>query len=325
MLRPDIILCNKNWEYLKLTSTAKEAPVSLDSIIALVAWHQVAYSNESLSGFRMPSAPAEIAALVEYANLTALLECTPLTHLVLGDRRQCQSRRAEAIMSAIGATGWYHDLDESKHEEALVPGKYPIQFLREIHQMIGTRLLCANYGSFCCYWDIFRTSQGVEDMVAVVTGTILPFDILRQQSKIISGIDTPDRLEDPTTKAWSLANDGTVIIPEVAIVASTDPDLRFMEEQDFTVSLIVPLEDNPQKNVAMQDDLLRWMRDNFSDIPKHAICLLDDRAGWSQGVIIMQVYEDEKPPKTFAKVGDYFTSNERRLETQRHIVNWHLL
>jgi hypothetical protein len=322
LLRPDIVLCDKNWEYFRLTDSAEEAPVSLDCIIAFVNWYQLAFSDVTPE-VRMPSAPAEIAALVTLTNLTALLESTILTPLVLGDRRQCESRRAEAIMAAVGATEWYHNLDQSKHEEALVLGRYPIQFLREIHEQIGARFFCANYAAFCCYWDIFRTSQGIENMVAVVTGTILPFDPLRKQSRLISGIDSPDRLDDPATKTWSLADDGTVIIPEAAIVASTS--FKFRKKQDFSASLIVPLEDDPTKCVPMKGNLLEWMRENFSDIPKHAVCLLDNGAGWSQGVIVMQVYENESPPKTFAKLGDYLTVSERRLETRRHVVNWHLL
>jgi len=206
-------------------------------------------------------------------------------------------------------------------------GKYPIQFLREVKQILGADFFSSNYVFCCCYWDIFQLKED-GNLVAVAAGTLLPFDPLRTESKSVLAVDSPERFDHPSTETWQLADDGTVIMPEVAVTASTEDDLGVGADRNLLATIIGPSShDEPQEiGLPKEANLYEWMRDLFPDNPKHAICLRQDAKGWSQGVILMQVYEEEEPPKTFAKLGDYYTAPcEKVLEPQTWEVNWEVL
>jgi len=318
-LRPDMTLCSRDWEVLRLHDKRDAMVVTLDSILALANYNRK-YAQWDLDD-KMPPAVIEICSLVERTHLDELLEYTPLTALVVGNHRQCTGQRAEAIMSVIGATDWYLSTDEQNREENLVLGKYPIQFLREVQQILGADFFASNY-ELCCFWDIFQLQED-GDLGAVVAGTLLPFDPLRARSKFVLAADSPERFDHPTTEKWKLADDGRVLMPEVGVVASTEDDLDKETDQMLVATVIGPIsEDEPVKvDLPKKVNLHEWMRSIFPDLPKHAICLRQDAKGWSQGVILMQVYENEEPPKTFAKLGDFYTT-ENVVEPQVWEVNW---
>lgn len=66
--------------------------------------------------------------------------------LAMADLKHCSSnRRAEAIMSAIGAVDWYNDYHSSQETSAvslnLILDKYPVEFVTEVKQKLGARFL----------------------------------------------------------------------------------------------------------------------------------------------------------------------------------------
>jgi hypothetical protein len=79
--------------------------------------------------------------------------------LDMGNRRECTSRRAEATMSAIGATKWYekelrekelrenepceNELRENEPSHPIITGgtaKYPMEYLKEVRILIGSAM-----------------------------------------------------------------------------------------------------------------------------------------------------------------------------------------
>ena len=325
-LRPEMKLCNRRWEILRICDAPSALPVPLDSILALADHYQKKELPETgHDNDEMPAGVIELCALLEHTRLTELLQYSPLAVLVLGNHRECSERRAEAIMSIIGATDWYMATDRISQEKNLVFSKYPIQFLREVRQNLGADFFASNYG-VCCYWDIFQRNDDGE-LDAVIAGTLLPFDPLRGQSKFVLGADSPDRFDHPTTEKWDLGDDGRVLVPEAGIVASTISELDIGTNQTLIATVIGPVsEDQPEKtDLPKEVNLHDWMRAIFADVPKVAVCLRQDVHGWSQGAILMAVFEDEVPLKTFAKLADFYTKrHDGFVEPRGVLVNWEI-
>ena len=147
-------------------------------------------------------------------------------------------RRAEAIMSAIGATEWYSQIPRAHHEENLVMGKYPLAFVREMQraspgQFFGalhrTRSETVSYEDekdFKTAWEILReTNKPVEYAQAIyslqVTGSLLPFGQSRRGADFQ---DTIECIEDATfcesLGNWEVQLSGHVTIMTATVLAS---------------------------------------------------------------------------------------------------------
>lgn len=324
-LRPDMKLCSRHWEILKICDSPHAPPITIDSILALVDHYQRTAPLDAEG--KIPAVAMELCALTDHTCLTELLQYSPLSVLVLGNQRECLERRAEAIMSAIGAINWYTGHEDS--ENALLLGKYPVEFLREVRQLLGAEFFASNY-RVCCFWDVFKPGASGELDLAVA-GTLLPFDSLRGLSKFVLDGDSHDRFDHPATNSWQIEDDGRVIVPQAGIVISTgnhglDKTIARADER-LVATVIGPIsEAEPQKvNIPEEVDLHVWMSTIFSDIPKHAVCLRQDARGWSQGVTLMALLEDEMPLEKFAKLGDFYTAQgEKILEAPTVAVDWEI-
>lgn len=65
-------------------------------------------------------------------------DLTPMNALILGDQQYCESRRAEAIMSVVGCTTWFHNnIHNDPGNRRLILGRYPLAFVGETRQKLG--------------------------------------------------------------------------------------------------------------------------------------------------------------------------------------------
>lgn len=129
-LRPDMLLCNRNRDPLMVSKTV---PVCMSDIAALLLKHHK-YNLETV-----PKSVAQLHRLFEETGMFTLSHATPLTILYMGERRYCKHRRAEAIMSAVGATEWFRrSSDARKSTEKLVLKRYPLEFLNDVRHNVGS-------------------------------------------------------------------------------------------------------------------------------------------------------------------------------------------
>lgn len=318
-LRPEMTLHNRDWTPLQLQSAPASPHVTLDSILALIDFDK---SNSTLEyDHEVPSAANEVCALVHHVRFDSLLDYSPLTALILASRRQCTGRRAEAIMSVFGATKWFGEASPAQREENLVFDSYPIAFLREVQTILGINLFCSWYID-CCYWDIFQTT-GEGEIEVVPAGTLLPIDRFRLGSKYISHVSSSDVFDHASTRTWRLSDQGTVCLPEAAIVTST-------EERDVDASAVAtitcPSKPGSELDTLYDEDLRDVLSRVFVGVPKYAICLQYRENGWSRGVILMGVFDNEEPARTFAKLGDYYTNPTAGfVKSEARPVDWEVL
>ncbi|KAI3392264.1 hypothetical protein diail_5928 [Diaporthe ilicicola] len=310
---------------------AMEGPyVPMDHIIALFELHAIPGMSALERGF-----PRAVRELVHTLQISGLLYSSaglhPLGLLSTADARQCRSRRAEAIMSAIGATRWYHEIPRTRHEQHLVLGLYPVQFLREVRGLFGDAFFSSQFALCCEFWDVYedvaeRLRRPREDQAGpvatastdprgvFVVGTMLPFNQLRCSSRRW-GLNWPHSPESerslPSNRTWELGDDGRVIMREVSLIASSDRDFYPPQsETDHRMWRIYgPDIDNPRQITEHQNsNIHEYLRSQLvPSLPgraKHGILTISNFAKVT-GVVLMQVYNDEEPVKTFAKIADF--------------------
>ena len=223
-------------------------PVPLDGLVALSAHvldhaltSTVALDPEEAASHRFDSAFLEISsseklgALVRgghyprgYIELFAVLERTGLEdlHVInresimkLGSQRHCKEGRAEAIMSVIGATGWFIEAPRTETlrelEKDLFLGLYPTLFLRETAEMLGARF----YTSLVIRTDIDEDFSRILD----IRGSLLPFNTHSQDNgQTFEKVFLPrwqlSEGDHPSVKLWNIEADGSVSIPEAAVL-----------------------------------------------------------------------------------------------------------
>lgn len=133
-MRPDMWLCSRDWKPLTWDG---HSPLPLSGFIAVLSVFRT-----MLSGTRSPNPMGvvfqQLLQWSYHSGLEMLLHLDRTSLIMLGDRRECTGRRAEAIMSALGVTSWYKEALRSSrastsdgHVANLVLGKYPRRFVQE--------------------------------------------------------------------------------------------------------------------------------------------------------------------------------------------------
>ncbi|KAI8659038.1 HET domain-containing protein [Fusarium keratoplasticum] len=169
-LRPDMWLCNQDWELL--TVGVQRVPVAINALIALTN-ECAQYHHRHMATFKIDDFPGhsfkpsfdpttnetpadgmfggllsygvfhpgflELFELFERSGLEQLWFIQPKNILDLDSWRFCKSRRAEAIMSVLGIKNWYQALKNAPEpaEGNLVLGQYPIEFIQEVATSLG--------------------------------------------------------------------------------------------------------------------------------------------------------------------------------------------
>ena len=281
-MRPDMWLCRRDWQPLRLfpfnpkVKFYSHQNISLDGLIALFnddtaisQFQTEAYKMDAMDSTEDPSgffdraqdhmnsdlfssdafdivsehpehalvsgdAPMRYTKTVQHIhNANALLKCvrldylletSPIEVLTLADMRYCQGRRAEAIMSVMGAVKWF---ETAKQDDTLVLGRYPIAFLEEVRCEVGHHRFF-NAPVLTPTPVTLIESYGRTGSIPSPVGSLLPFGT----KSVDNTICTTKRFETSRSEIfqqsclsrWEMRPDGSVRVPRAAIFQSTkDP------------------------------------------------------------------------------------------------------
>lgn len=357
IMRPDMILCNQNWE--PLCVGADSMPISFNYMLAL-GDADMSLRGAHLYGLKSSKAarttnswnenrPSGVRALERFTTdmgLENFDDLTPISPLVLGSTRKCTSSRAEAIMSVCGATNWHlgktvsqfqqgHELKEGK--DSLVGGLYPVEFIREVYTKTGADFFLHMHRVVTLRFDRTHSSDAPP---TIVRGSMLPF--------ISEGLGESDgpggfmsRAPASTfttethsaLKKWLIQADSSVSILTAGVVASkcelaTALPLRYKVPDDAKFTIIGnPPDDTYGQRIVLRrsEELLDWVRRYDGEV--HAIC-----CKWSKyqvrGIIIQRVNSMEA--STFVRVATFypnpFLPKDKEYEFPESVpVNWRVL
>lgn len=115
----------------------------------------------------------------------------------------------------------------------------------------------------------------------------------------------------PSNSTWELGGDGRVLMKEVSLVASSDPAFypsEWIEDQHIW-RVFGPDTENLRQLATMEQVCLHeYLREQLvPSLPgrcRHAV-LIANTLSVAAGVILMQVYNDEEPVRTFGKICDF--------------------
>ncbi|KAK6353898.1 hypothetical protein TWF730_008320 [Orbilia blumenaviensis] len=280
-LRPDMILIDKDWNPFTLLEDQSSPVVSLDTILALVYYgsdrpafapsYQAGRLEKRLS-HSLNIGLLELEIIISITRTDLISSSDPIAILTLAERRKCTNskRRAEAIMSVLGATKWYTETAASSEAQqpSLVLGRYPLKFLEEIQAKVGAHFFSSFYGTVSCFSGIYSDKkfkhEPPESFKTLgkkkfrVAGTLLPFDRLQPELGakhfMRRGYLIPN--EKPVEK-WKLSKEGSVLMKEVMLVATTDRTLG-LEPKNARVKILshgIATEMEVLRNVPLEGTL----------------------------------------------------------------------
>lgn len=368
MMRPDMLLLDKYWEPLTVARETPVCLGDLMALMdarttALSATEAIAHQTSSV----MPRLPpvdggaqaiwdattagvGEFRGLFGSSGLFNFRQPDPILVMVQGRSRHCTHSRAEAIMSVTGATKWHLQRPINQFQKSgdlrkkgdLVCGLYPLSFVEEVFRMNGAHF-------FMWYHDIAtvmrvppKSSVSGEDggvphaaTWATNPGSMMPFMTNtmpgRPSSFRSQGILSNDDLTDhATVKGWGIHGDGSVELPDVALIVSKGPpgSIKTRYALPLGVRFMVggnkPSDPENAWTVAELDvDLIEWVQQYAGEA--HAVC-----TRWSRtriaGIVLQRLDDDESrftKVATFSVPPVYYGPAFEMPETTR--VNWHVL
>ena len=293
-LRPDMILCDKNWDIFGLQSKDDKVSILLDDIIALLSRPH---------GPRLPHVPAavyELRILLGSSRMSELLIMSPVDILGLGQMRYCANTdRAVAIMSALGVIDWFNEQKDHGSKcsrEELVGGQYPLAFVQEFHRRFGS-ITFATTGVLGLDETFYEATQLLQTDIATLKGSMLPFTLSMQSPKV-SGIEIICPTDHPTVRTWSIQQNGSVKMDNVCIIASSHgPKGHPVMATIFPRSFRTP---------HLEDLVLRLISFR-SHVEKYAICLMRNMTTMYRGVILERVYPEQN---LFLNVGSFYAHEQ---------------
>jgi hypothetical protein len=221
MIRPDMIMLDKNWRPL---AVGNKLLIALDSLISL--------AGELSATEDAPKGVATLNSMFYDHHLSLLRTESRLVPLVLGANRVSTSPRAPAIMSAIGATDWFRgrtmqQFQSPEEADQLVLGSYPLDFVEEVRNLCGAEFFSCSTATATLVID---PASGTEPAPGYpLRGTMLPFmpvpDELYQSTFESADSDGHD-IDHPSVGSRRIHRDGSVTLPTAAIVASNSISLQ---------------------------------------------------------------------------------------------------
>ncbi|KAK8016927.1 hypothetical protein PG993_015116 [Apiospora rasikravindrae] len=208
-LCPDLILCKDDWEAFEI---AEGTTVSLNQLIAITA----SFHGRALTVINPRTWPSPVKQLFDIVRIVSGGDnlVSRLSILTSGVTRECERRRADAIMSAMGITDWYDTYFEQHREPPpegdLVRGAYPLPFVKEVAAKLGSE---------------FFLLMSPEDLKPDSKGTLLPFGKPGPPKLTPSNLtyghyrfQGADTLDHPSLGNWSINSDGSVDIQEASVL-----------------------------------------------------------------------------------------------------------
>jgi hypothetical protein len=260
-LPPDMLLCNKNFELLVVGDNLRTV-VSLDGLAALLNFAIKYYGQGSFEmtlNSKITPEKSKFGIVLEYEGLNKsspkrqrrilermpvnaigvqelydalvmsgmnkLFRVSPSSILGLGKHRQCASKRAEAIMSVIGATEWYTTYvgkdKTSPAEKDLVLGYYPLNFLNEIARKLRAQFFASVSSDLSILESVVNTEgdRWIPRDNSVGVGSLLPF-ISGQTTLVTPEYEPADVRGHPSIRKWMILPGGEVKIQDVGILSS---------------------------------------------------------------------------------------------------------
>ncbi|KAI0192385.1 hypothetical protein EV127DRAFT_362959 [Xylaria flabelliformis] len=318
-LRPDLALCNANWEvFVDDPSSPLACPVTLDSIIALMN----AVCSSIPRFFDLPLAVFEVVAIFTKTALHKLNDMSPIDVLAFGNQRYCEdANRALAIMSALGTTSWYIAFRQratSASPEQLVStfvhGRYPVEFIKEVIERFGGPFFVS--ADFTNLADDFYGYGLITKRLTwtALEATLMPFtqDIRRQRFVPHQGhayMTTPDEV-----MSWQICTDGSVDISDACVIVSHPGGNSF--KLRALVCAWVP----GRKHFKGEVDISEWLASFRPMSQKYALAVYHEDDGdhvLRTGIILERVY-DKFFKKRFIKIGVWF-ANDIDLDTEGNV------
>ncbi|KAL4989654.1 hypothetical protein BDW68DRAFT_186312 [Aspergillus falconensis] len=239
MIRPDMIMLDKNWRPL---AVGNKLLITLDSLVSLAG---------ELSAIRgAPKGVATLTSMFYDHHLSLLRTESRLVPLVLGANRVSTSPRAPAIMSAIGATDWFRgrtlqQFQSPEEADQLVLGSYPLDFVEEVRSLCGAEFFSCSTAIATLVIDPVSGTEPAPGYP--LRGTMLPFmpvpDELYQSTFEPSDSEIHDT-DHPSVGSWRIHRDGSVTLPTAAVIASNSISLQTSCQLTlYTVEKLSPLHD----------------------------------------------------------------------------------
>ncbi|KAK9437389.1 uncharacterized protein VB005_08377 [Metarhizium brunneum] len=293
------------------------------------------YTSEQ--GF-VPQGPAELLCLLRLTGLDELLYLTRTEILWNANGRYCMRSRAQAIMSVVGATKWYHkrlgqgNLDTSEKPEGLILQTYPHDFLQEVIVECGANFFVnqARYFDLMVPLVVIQHPDGTLQEVRVIhgEGTLLPI-VGNRESLIHQRVyDVEYGISDhPSLATWTLSSDGSFNILKAGILATSSDE--GVDDEELVVGLTAPEIHrgiSPGSAVSQTEvDLRRWLRD-FMPFEYKAAVVLYSSSESMRGIILLEStsHFGEFVPRRFVKLGLWYTRKPIRVP-ESQTVNWKVL
>ncbi|KAH7010354.1 hypothetical protein EDB80DRAFT_572561 [Ilyonectria destructans] len=288
-LRPDMLIANKNWEFVALNDCA----IAFDEIVALEY-----ASRKANNDTPPPTAVIQLKSLLTYTGLSQLASMTRCSILGLGSHRHCLGRRAEAIMAVLDATEWFTSAtDDQEREKNLVLSLYPLKFVQEVQKNVGPATFFFS-DSVQSYFAEALTHPGTNPKEAKPMGSLLPFGLglPKHYQEIIW--DHEWKVHD-SVHSWTIEGTaGCVRISDAAVVSSSER--QYDEAMRSTIMAPVVGEVTGRQVGVQHVNLHEWMKSFDTKFANYAVCLFTSPLG-SMGVLLKQI-----EPGVMIKVGTYF-------------------
>lgn len=262
-LCPDMILCNREWQPLELVSGTT---ISLWQLMALSYVERL-----SAGGYSKHKEPSHVQAQmlpVRVAVTGPGLSLDRCAILDLGARRTCQTRRAEAVMSALGMTDWYdeylHEHGEPPPDKNLVLGSYTLPFVREAADKMGAEF-------FFCVCTPYNRGI-IWPPGPPYRGTFLPFGSPQNDIGLLGATGNSKFQTHSALKSWSIEADASVRVVEASVLVSSDhyPDEILNQIDPRLRARYVPEDwsssDNPLATLFSK--FIRPFRDPVEDVER---------------------------------------------------------
>jgi hypothetical protein len=292
-LRPDMLLSTANWQMLE---DPEGVPVALNDIVAL----SLVNAKQHPTALQ-PVGVRELRQLISKTGLDNLLQLSQLSIITMGNGRHCFERRAEAIMSAIGATKWFEGTSKEQREENLVIELYPLPFVEEVRKRIGS---AAFFSSTPVGWEFhyvlkkFCSEKRTKARKFEELGSLLPFG--PGAHAIAFDIESnPHMVEHPALESWQIEDSGCVRISLAGIVSSSCED---QATTPLRCIIVAPSAENDENVLFTQRDgnLHAWIHSYKPESPNFAVCLLHSRLA-SRGILLRQMEQG-----ILLRVGSYW-------------------
>lgn len=271
-LRPDMALCSRHWEALLAGSSAV---VTLDALIVLCdsvarmtgredsgstmaglepdhEWiidppptysGQHTAVKEAIRKFDSEETP-DISTLlnnIEEAFLPKVRSTTASGVISIGQRRQVSAkgptRRAEAIMSAVGATSWFDTLTRLPeiNDTDLLFGIYPLSFIHEIARQQPFEFYGGIDYGLAYLGGLFGLEPHGGKALRPV-GSMMPFRLcgtVANHSYDAANLSIYGDVAHASTQDWTIGTDGSVLIKRVAYLVPVQGPLEDLPGTDW--------------------------------------------------------------------------------------------